>query len=370
MPPTRPPQAAPADAPCILLTGDGVPTPVRAALRASGLPLVDAAAASGREVPRILLGTPASVTTHPAAARPGTTRVAVAAPGEAWREGIDYLLRPPVDPEALRLLLVHLLAGGPDRRLERRASLRRPVWLWCGLRPRRGWLCEVSTGGARVELPRPARPGRFGALRLPAEEGARGRWLPVRVLRCTPGAEGHLVSLAFTGLSLAGRERLRRMVETRLATGHEGAADDATGTAERRRDPRRAYRRRVIARGAARPRVLLGRDLSLGGMRVDPDPDLAPGADLQVALHVRPGAIPLVLRGRVERDDGPRGLFVRFVGLDRARRDYLEGMLGALPSLEQGEGRGVVVSEVLTSGEGARPPLGETREGRPGGAGT
>jgi hypothetical protein len=226
-----------------------------------------------------------------------------------------------------------------------------------------------------------------------------------RALRSVPDEEGgHLVSLAFTWLSLRAQKRIRALLAERdpLNTPSELDALDALGGAgglfsadagdgaeglqapaqgdvlsrftnpeieldpamelepepeeeeasERRRDARHSYGKRVIARGSERPRVLLGRDLSLGGMRVDPDPDLPLGTELQVALHARAGVTPLVLVARVVRDDGEGGLFLGFQDVTDGQREYLSGMLGLLPTLDE-SGQSVVVSEVLSGDHAA-----------------
>lgn len=84
---------------------------------------------------------------------------------------------------------------------------------------------------------------------------------------------------------------------------------------ERRTDARRAYGHRVIALAEDATRVLLGRDISLGGMRVDPNPELGPGDRLRLAIHVRARSEPLVVSARVIRDDGEQGLVLEFQSL-------------------------------------------------------
>jgi len=97
--------------------------------------------------------------------------------------------------------------------------------------------------------------------------------------------------------------------------------------------------------------VLLGRDISLGGMRVDPNPAVAVGDELRIALHVRARRKPLVVCARVSRDDGEDGLVLRFGELSPAAEGYLRRMVGFLPILavrtEGEEGAGVIVSEIL-----------------------
>jgi hypothetical protein len=101
----------------------------------------------------------------------------------------------------------------------------------------------------------------------------------------------------------------------------------------------------VVALGEEAARVLIGRDLSVGGMRVERAPSLAVGQQLKIALHVAAGETPLVLDAEVLRDDGERGFAVRFSDVDEASARYLAKMVGSLPVLVEGEG--VVVSQIV-----------------------
>jgi hypothetical protein len=127
------------------------------------------------------------------------------------------------------------------------------------------------------------------------------------------------------------------------------SASEAEGE-ERRRASRHAYAgRRVVALGQQAARVLIGRDLSVGGMRVDRAPNLQPGQVLQLAIHVSAGETPLVVRAEIVRDDGERGFALRFCDLSNSAERYLAKMVGALPVLEDGggQGHGLVVSEII-----------------------
>jgi hypothetical protein len=120
---------------------------------------------------------------------------------------------------------------------------------------------------------------------------------------------------------------------------------------ERRLEDRHTLSRRVIALGDEAARVIIGRDLSVGGMRIDSTPGLALGDRLKVAVHIRSDGQPLVVSTEIVRDDGPEGMALRFVDLSPAVHAYLEEMVGTLPSIVESngskEGAGVVVSEVV-----------------------
>jgi hypothetical protein len=126
-------------------------------------------------------------------------------------------------------------------------------------------------------------------------------------------------------------------------------ADEAPS--ERRIQDRHTITRRIIALGDEAARVLIGRDLSAGGMRIDSTPGLAMGDRLKVAVHVRPDGQPLVVSAEIVRDDGPEGMALRFVDLSPAAHTHLEEMVGALPSIIESngsrDGAGVVISELV-----------------------
>ena len=126
------------------------------------------------------------------------------------------------------------------------------------------------------------------------------------------------------------------------------------GSPERRGDARHAFERRVIATDEQATRVLVGRDISLGGMRIDPTPTLALEDTLQIAVHVPGQETPLVLNVRVARDDGPDGLLLHFDDLSITASTYLKEVLANLPDLAAGDGDSSsgeaprVVSEIVS----------------------
>jgi hypothetical protein len=87
-------------------------------------------------------------------------------------------------------------------------------------------------------------------------------------------------------------------------------------------------------------------------MRVDPHPDLRMGDDVRLALHLGVCPESLLVRARVERDDGEDGFVLVFhehAAEDRAR---LERALSLLPVVEMPdtgeETGGLVVSEIVS----------------------
>ena len=73
----------------------------------------------------------------------------------------------------------------------------------------------------------------------------------------------------------------------------------ASHASERRRAPRHAYSRPVLAAGGGAARILIGRDLSSGGMRVAPCANLSVGDALKLVIYGPAGRPPLVIRAVV-----------------------------------------------------------------------
>jgi hypothetical protein len=94
-------------------------------------------------------------------------------------------------------------------------------------------------------------------------------------------------------------------------------------------------------------RVLIGRDLSSGGMRVAPDSDLGVGDDFKLVVYGPAGAAPLLLRARVTRDDGSAGCVLSFRELPPETAAELQRWTELLPSPAgpDGASTGSIVSE-------------------------
>lgn len=130
------------------------------------------------------------------------------------------------------------------------------------------------------------------------------------------------------------------------------ANDQETGDSERRNHSRGAFESPVIADGDAGRRVLMGRDLSPGGMRIERLPDLALGDRFRLALYGTNQVEPFEIMATVVRDDGENGLALAFEPLAAETARELEKLVACLPeveSLAEGEARGLgaVISEIL-----------------------
>jgi len=296
------------------------------------------------------------------------------------RAGVDLLVRRPVHPEALRLLVLYALYRGPEKRRSLRVSIGAQVRFRTGIRRRSAVLAELSATGCRLLSTDTAERGSRIQVQISAEiTDGRSLNLSGDVVRCTPSNLPGVHAMAVSWGKQSGRtgERLHQLV----ASYSEGpalldagcpdsglhfapseargepepttitATPEAFAPSERRTSNRHEYPKHVIALGIEAARVLLGRDLSLGGMRVEPHADVSQGDELSIALHVRTREKPLVLTACVARDEGENGLVLQWHDLSPDARDYLSRMVDFLPVIAtregSDEGTGMVLSEIV-----------------------
>jgi hypothetical protein len=125
---------------------------------------------------------------------------------------------------------------------------------------------------------------------------------------------------------------------------------------DRRRRPRGVWQREVVALDRETDRALhtlMGSDLSVGGLRVEPHPLLRIGDRLRLALHDGGEGDPLLLEARVAHDEGRRGVGLVFVHPSDEARARLYRMVAELPPLsslsEDGEKEhALVMGEILS----------------------
>ena len=134
----------------------------------------------------------------------------------------------------------------------------------------------------------------------------------------------------------------------------EEAPGEAPGAfpGDRRQGPRGAYGRRVPAFGDRAMRVLVARDLSMGGMRVEKDSGLELGERLHLAIYGAADEEPFLVWATVGRDDGANGMLLSFEEVHPLIAQQLEKVVTGLPaveSLQDDEVRamGTVVTEIL-----------------------
>jgi hypothetical protein len=299
---------------------------------------------------------------------------------EVERLGPDFLLQRPVDPVSLRLLVLHALYGGPERRRSERAAMCAVVKCRIGRVARKATLVDLSERGCRLMSERAFDPGVTVTITLPRELTRSGRVSLVGRVVGANGAETsepdrHTASIAFGPLDPGTRRTLRSVMAQhavgsaplRPRTESSAAArpslpspEEEPGAgpedpSERRGSERVRFEGSVLAAGRSGARVLIGRDLSSGGMRVARDADLSVGDQFNLMIHGPGDRGSTLVKASVVRDDGEEGWVLRFVQLSLEARNTLEQMMAALPGLGDGDGEAaphpnVVVSEVVEPG--------------------
>ncbi len=271
------------------------------------------------------------------------------------RQRPDFLVSRPFHPAALRLLILHSLYVGPERRASARLAISAMVRFRTNVFSHAATLVEISRGGCRLIARSLPAQGESVTLILPQELTENGGLsLAGRVVSADP-AGGYepgeqACSIAFDALDREKSSVLRGMLEHHaLGSGslvlrnspREAAASapgkprsaaprkpaavsaapkltpkaPAADSGERRRATRHAYPRPVLAAGAGAARILIGRDLSSGGMRVAPGANLLIGDALKLVIYGPAGRPPLVIRAVVSRDDGDEGCVLLFENL-------------------------------------------------------
>ncbi len=274
------------------------------------------------------------------------------------RDGVDFLVRRPVYSEALRLIELRSVYRGPEKRGAVRVPIGSTIQVASeGAPPLDAVLIELSLSGGRFVSASSFEEGARIVLELATRDARSGAPDPLRlearVVRsaCETNGAGRgewAVAVAFESLSDSASVSLAALVHSRAIgslAGHEGCD-------ERRRSPRRAFAERVASLDERARRALVGRDLSVGGMRVEPHPDLAVGDELRLAIYGFEARLPAIVTAVVVRDDGDAGLGLRFTAVPPEVARHLEGLVAHLPPIEPLAGGetgalGAVLSEIL-----------------------
>lgn len=276
--------------------------------------------------------------------------------------GVHYLVHSSVDQETLRLLIAMLLHDRDERRTRLRLPLGGEVQVRVGRTTQAAKLLELSSSAARFRVSAPLEAGDWISLELPAElRSAALDALSGHVVRAdrdtaTKGGAAWSVAVDLDPLPPDANAELAAILGgshpgTRVSPLKEAPKKPAR---ERRKTERRAYRRRVAAltrSDAEAPQVVLGHDLSAGGIRIARQAGLTVGQRLALGLYGAAGAAPLVVEAEVVCDHGARGFGLVFAELEPEQRRQLEELVATLTPIESlgsdGTARGLVVSRVL-----------------------
>jgi hypothetical protein len=306
------------------------------------------------------------------------------------QQGFRYLLRSQIHPEALRLLLRYAIYAERNRR----GWVRHPVGCevsWrAGWKRNRGRLLDISRAGCCLLVENSPKVGAHIAIKIPAETvGGKALKLRGKVLRSTPnaahsGCERTALGVILDGITPAAQKILVDLCErwsesppmlsrseqqqaatpvvethdegvltsksqTEASQTHaegpsETEAEDPTTTelqdsssaALQQSTCRGVFEREIVQidEEARVVQALLGRDLSLEGIRVVRQLGLVPGNKLRLALFDTSQQEPLILSAEVSKDEGGSGLFLHFVDLSPEMAARVEEIVAQLPAIE------------------------------------
>jgi hypothetical protein len=288
--------------------------------------------------------------------------------------GVGFLIQSSVGNEALQLFLMHTIHQGRDGRGAPRLPVGSVVTCHDEVGdPFQANLLDISRDGCRLLSDHPAPVGTVISVDLPAELSAGEEYtLSGQIQRADPRGNSarSLLTASFEHLDEESLKLLEAIlagkvigtVMTRL--GEELAEDGAPPTVlpkpapkttpappepaepppeevqrpERRR--RVVYTREVTALMGSSQFVVLARDLSIGGMRGEPLPELELGTKLELAIYGPSGAEPVLVKAVVARDDGPDGTIFHFGSIPVGEQTRLEQIISRAPeirSLEEGQ---------------------------------
>jgi hypothetical protein len=309
--------------------------------------------------------------------------------------GVHFLVQSSVGSEALRLLLAHAVYRGSERRDQLRLPVGSPVkYRDAADNTFAAELLDLARDGCRLISEHAPEPGSALSLRLPSKlAGGEELPLPGRIVRSQPhaGSAKNMVTVAFDEIPEEAVEPLNAILEgkvigtvvTRLgenlseetarttipgrqesepprerapdsvpvtavdlgpATVPETAVDlgpDPAPESEERPDHppherqnrRVVYTRNVTALLDGGEHTILGRDLSIQGMRSEPLPELPVGTELELAIYGPAGAEPVLVQAVVSRDDGDLGTVFRFKSMPRGDYPRLEAIIARKPEI-------------------------------------
>ena len=296
------------------------------------------------------------------------------------RHGCDMVAPQPVHPTVIRLLVQRAHYRGEEHREIERVAIGAKVRVRAGLVARSATLGELSERGCGLVMASEPAMGSKLRVTLPSDfSGGKAINLTAKVVgarRLNAAMDRqYSVAVVFVGITRDLRMQIARIMRER-AQGRTGMLEAAPGTrigqerrsvvaalekaavssqlppvkseADLRDTPRHAYDQSVLARADDSTHTLLGRDLSVGGMRVGAEQGLKLGSRLQLAIYGNAGVPPVIVTAVVMRDDGADGLGLRFESLPAPAQKRLSKIVEGLALLQDpGSLTGTVVSEVL-----------------------
>jgi c-di-GMP-binding flagellar brake protein YcgR len=318
------------------------------------------------------------------------------------RTGLHLLVRLPADDEIWRLLIARAVYHGDERREDLRVTVGSPVAVTDSVTRRSAdptltTLIDLSNRGCRLHTTEIFSVGDPLAFTLsPSDEEPMADGGPLmlrgRVRRIVPEAEtgGQMIAMTFdTDLPQTSRTRLTSLINRWASGPHSFTGpdrrdaptippcqlpsipdlmlDDETDPPvrgrgdlpieldterERRVETRGQFESSVLAESPGGPVVLIGRDLSAGGMRVEAIGELRLADRFRLALHGPEPTEPLIVHAEVVRDDGREGFALAFRDVDAHAARQIEKLVACLPDVESLEddelgGFGAILSELM-----------------------
>jgi c-di-GMP-binding flagellar brake protein YcgR len=265
--------------------------------------------------------------------------------------GFDFLIREPVHPAALRVLLLRALYRGAEARRAPRVACGHPVTFKTGFWRQKATLIDLSPRGCRLLVAKPVKEKSELTLQIPKDlAGGRPLELVGHAVRVVPaerecGRDGEtIVGVRFAPVEGDTRTRLRALLSERVlgpailsASAAQPSPESARASASRRptRVHKRApYDRKVTAMDGNDGYMLMCRDISVGGMRIEPVEGLVVGSRLELAVQLSAREEPFLVDATVVRDDGELGLALQFAWIAPEAHERLHALLEKLPSIE------------------------------------
>ncbi len=287
--------------------------------------------------------------------------------------GVHYLLLNALDEPFRERFLIQLLLKGVEQRTSFRLYQGGDLHYWTKSHPTRqlGRLVELSLEGCRILTQDSFEEGTPLTALLPPELGGGDELeLSGVVLRTADhdplgGYDHYATVIQFDELDDAKRAQLEGIIRgervgtkvTPLATLPEEAADNENSSldANRRAEVRYDYDRhaRILGVGPTDANPVLGRDLSLGGVRLSDCAGLEAGSSVAIALFGAAREEPTVLEATVVRTSPVGEAALSFSRLSSRDRKALEKLftgrpvLDALDQPDSAAGR-TIVAEVRT----------------------
>ncbi|MBW2287079.1 MAG: PilZ domain-containing protein [Deltaproteobacteria bacterium] len=267
--------------------------------------------------------------------------------------GFDYLVKRPTHPETFRSLLRGTLYRGNEQRLKRRVAVGYTISFRVNRRgpANSALLMDLSPSGCRLLTRRTLEPGTELNLSFPAElTGAKSFSHLGTVVRAGHGsaaggeADESSIGVRFLPFDAKSRQPMLDLLnalasgpavmpEASAAPTSAPASSPASAPPALSRAPRGIYDEEVAIFGLD-DCVLIGRDLSSRGLRVDPHPALMVGAILRLALTGASHAEQILVDARVIRDDGDNGVALHFDWVEPTSEESLRLLIEELPSIE------------------------------------